>query len=82
MQQEVTLEATLSNNRLRCRPAELYLGAYMSGQQIHLFVFWDGNVYETDVVKTWLSEVQNAAEYYLGMTEEFDYISENVVSRL
>lgn len=53
-----------SRTHLRCRPAELYLGASTSRRQLHLSVSWDGNVYDETIVKEWLEEVKNAAEWY------------------
>ena len=50
---------------LRCRPAELYLGAIMVQQRMVLFVYWDGNVYDETVVKTWMEEVQAATIHFL-----------------
>jgi len=79
---EPILRATLTTNRLRCRPSELYLGTFMSGRQIHLFVFWDGNVYETALIKEWLDEVRNATEWYLGDAEETSNAYACVSSRL
>ncbi|TFK55121.1 hypothetical protein OE88DRAFT_1001759 [Heliocybe sulcata] len=51
---------------LHCRPAELYLGASTSRDKLYMNVFWDGNVYDSDLVKEWLDEVKNAAVWYLG----------------
>ncbi|GLB34885.1 hypothetical protein LshimejAT787_0204500 [Lyophyllum shimeji] len=55
-----------SQTRLHCRPAELYLGAATTRQQLHLNVFWDMNVYEEDTIREWLNEVREATEFYLG----------------
>ncbi|KAG6866976.1 hypothetical protein C0991_003892 [Blastosporella zonata] len=55
-----------SGVRLHCRPAELYLGASTIQKRLHLFIYWDKNVYEEDVVKEWLEEVRGAAEVFLG----------------
>ncbi|KAJ3515915.1 hypothetical protein NLJ89_g1458 [Agrocybe chaxingu] len=54
---------------LHCRPTELYLGASTSGQQLKLHVFFDGNVYDDEVVSEWLDDVVLATEYYLGAPE-------------
>ncbi|KZT28425.1 hypothetical protein NEOLEDRAFT_1086705 [Neolentinus lepideus HHB14362 ss-1] len=51
---------------LHCRPAELYLGATTSRDMLYINVFWDGNVYDSKLVKEWLEEVKNAALWYLG----------------
>ncbi|KAJ7583480.1 hypothetical protein C8J56DRAFT_830760 [Mycena floridula] len=50
---------------LHCRPAELYLGAATTRKQLHLSIFWDGNVYERDVILEWLNEVQSAIRHYI-----------------
>ncbi|CAA7267551.1 unnamed protein product [Cyclocybe aegerita] len=54
---------------LHCRPTELYLGASTSAQQLKLHVFFDGNVYDDEVVSEWLDDVVSATEYYLGTPE-------------
>lgn len=60
---------------------ELYLGANMSNHRMHLFVFWDSNVYEERLVKEWLDEVRNATEWYLGR-EEAVHVTETEKARL
>ncbi|KIK65679.1 hypothetical protein GYMLUDRAFT_39184 [Collybiopsis luxurians FD-317 M1] len=60
-----TLHLIKSTTRLRCRPAELYLGAASSRGQLRLTIFWDENVYERDVVQEWLDEVVGATEWFL-----------------
>lgn len=59
----------LSTNRLRCRPGELYLGAYTTRQRVKIFVFWDGNVYDREMVCEWITGVKEAFEWYLGQDE-------------
>lgn len=61
------LHLVSSQTRLHCRPAELYLGAATTRQQLHLNVYWDNNVYEEDTVNEWLMEVRNAVQFYLGL---------------
>lgn len=58
----------LRSNRthLQCRPTELYLGASTSQGQLQFAIYWDSNVYDDATVHEWLSEVQSAAEWYLG----------------
>lgn len=51
---------------LRCRPAELYLGAATSRGQLDLYVFYDSHVYAKDVVDEWLAELREATIWYLG----------------
>lgn len=67
---EPVLRLVTSETRLHCRPGELYLGASTSRGQLHLNVFWDGNVYDEDLVKEWLDEVRGATELYLGRTND------------
>ena len=62
----------LSTNRLRCRPGELYLGAYTTRQRIKLFVFWDGNIYDRDMIREWIEGVKEAFEWYLGQGSDGD----------
>jgi len=64
-----SLHLNTSNTMLRCRPAELYLGAATSSKQLHMNVFWDNNVIEEDVVTEWLNEVQCATDFYLGQDD-------------
>lgn len=62
----VRLELMASASRLRCRPSELYLGAATVQQRLHIYVCWDSNVYEDDIVAEWLEEVKIAIEFYLS----------------
>ena len=55
--------------RLHTRPAELYLGALSSRGRLSMYVFYDGNVYEEEVVSEWLDEVRGAVLWYLGQTQ-------------
>jgi len=59
-----------SGSRLHCRPAELYLGASTVQQQLGLYVFWDQNAFDREMVEEWLGEVRGAAEFYLGQTKQ------------
>jgi hypothetical protein len=56
--------------RLHCRPAELYLGASTTRQQLDFYVFWDQNVFDRETVEEWLGEVRGAAEFYLGQKKQ------------
>ncbi|KAH7909778.1 hypothetical protein BJ138DRAFT_187093 [Hygrophoropsis aurantiaca] len=51
---------------LHARFGELYLGASTSRKELQYFVFYDGNVFEQEVVKEWLDEVRDATMWYLG----------------
>ncbi len=51
---------------LHCRPAELYLGSSTFGKKLTMAVYWDKNVYDEPTVIEWLSDVVEAAKYYLG----------------
>lgn len=55
-----------SASRLRCRPAELYLGSSMKNRQLFFWVSFDANVYEEVMVQEWLGEFKAVAEFYLG----------------
>ncbi|KIJ69308.1 hypothetical protein HYDPIDRAFT_36382 [Hydnomerulius pinastri MD-312] len=57
-----------SRVHLHTRPAELYLGAATARKQLHLSVFYDGNVYEEAIVREWLDEVRDAVLWYLGQS--------------
>ena len=50
---------------LHCRPAELYLGASTFRKQMKFHVFWDGNVYDNEVVRDWLEELVETSKVYL-----------------
>ncbi|OJA14295.1 hypothetical protein AZE42_10486 [Rhizopogon vesiculosus] len=63
---KIVLES--SGGYLHCRPNELYLGATTSRKQLHLSVFYDGNVYQESVVQEWVEEVKDAALWYLGQS--------------
>lgn len=54
--------------QLHLRPAELYLGALTWRSQLNMYVFYDRNVYEHEVVKEWLDEVRGAVLWYLGQS--------------
>ncbi|KAG9316764.1 hypothetical protein JVU11DRAFT_2826 [Chiua virens] len=51
---------------LHTRPAELYLGAWSTGGQLHFYSFYDSNVFEEAVVKEWMDEIKGAVSWYLG----------------
>ena len=50
---------------LHCRPMELYLGASTFLKRLKFYIFWDGNVYDGDVVEDWLQELVEATKVYL-----------------
>ncbi|KAF9446330.1 hypothetical protein P691DRAFT_761736 [Macrolepiota fuliginosa MF-IS2] len=50
---------------LRCRPRELYLGARTARGQLRINVYFDANVYGTDLVRGWLDEVKEATKHNL-----------------
>jgi hypothetical protein len=60
-----TIEIVKSWTKLSVRAAELYLGAETKDQELSIFISWDGNVYEDELVKEWLEEIRKATEYYL-----------------
>ena len=60
-----TIEVITSWKKLSVRAAELYLGAETKDRELSIFVSWDGNVYEDELVKDWLEEIKKATEYYL-----------------
>jgi hypothetical protein len=66
---EAKLVVEYSRTYLHARPAELYVGAATSRKQLHLSVYYDGNVYEENVVREWLEEVKDAALWYLGQSQ-------------
>jgi hypothetical protein len=51
---------------IRCRPAELYLGAATSQQQLNITISWDENVFDEGLVRDWLEEIRGAINFYLG----------------
>jgi hypothetical protein len=60
-----TVTIVKSWKKLSVRAAELYLGAETKDQELSIFVSWDGNVFEDELVREWLGEVGKATEYYL-----------------
>jgi hypothetical protein len=66
---EAKIVVEYSRLHLHARPAELYVGAATSRKQLHLSVFYDGNVYEESVVREWLEEIKDAALWYLGQCD-------------
>lgn len=60
------VQIVASETHLRCRPAELYLGASTTRGQMQMLVYFDENVYEHAVVQEWLGEVREATLWYLG----------------
>jgi len=68
MKEDIAPRIVVENatTRLHTRPAELYLGALTSRGQLNMYVSYDANVYEGEVVKEWLDEVRGAVLWYLG----------------
>ena len=58
------------HTHLYTHPAELYLGAFTSRGELCMFVHYDRNVYEDEVVKEWLDEVKGAVMWYLGQSHQ------------
>lgn len=54
---------------LRCRPGELYLGARTFKGSLTFFLFYDRNVFASNVVKEWMKEVRAATNWYLCSDE-------------
>lgn len=65
---EAKLVLEYSRTYLHARPAELYVGAATLHKQLHFEIFYDGNVYQKNVVQEWLEEVKDAALWYLGQS--------------
>jgi len=63
---EVKMVVEHSITRLRCRPAELYVGAVTLRKQLAFGLFYDGNVYQENLVQEWLDEIKGATSWYLG----------------
>jgi hypothetical protein len=59
------LSVVHSDTYLRCRPTELYLGADTTHGRMRMHVFYDGNVYEKELVDEWLEEIRAATIWYL-----------------
>ncbi|EJD06369.1 uncharacterized protein FOMMEDRAFT_165197 [Fomitiporia mediterranea MF3/22] len=57
---------------LRCRPGELYLGAFTSCGDLKFVTFVDANVYDPDIVQEWMEDVKAATVYYLGSLSDED----------
>ena len=55
---------------LYTHPAELYLGALTSRGELCMFIYYDRNVYEDEVVKEWSDEVKGAVMWYLGQSHQ------------
>ena len=60
------LRITSIRHYLRCRPAEFYISALSYQQELQLCVFCDTRAYDEALVREWLSNVGQAAEWYLG----------------
>ncbi|KAF7309981.1 hypothetical protein MIND_00370900 [Mycena indigotica] len=57
-----------SDLHLRCRPGELYVGAKTIQGVTELWVFYDRNTYQEEVVHEWLDEIcQGLAHYLVGV---------------
>ena len=57
-----------SGIHLHGRPAELYLSADSSHGRLNMYVFYDSNVFEEEVVTEWSNEIREAVIWYLGGT--------------
>ncbi|KAF4602488.1 hypothetical protein EYR40_005697 [Pleurotus pulmonarius] len=68
--QKPLLRIIATETYLRCRPGELYLGSATARNMLHMYVFFDGNIYEESVVDEWLKEIKDAAIWYLGQEDE------------
>ncbi|TFK76291.1 hypothetical protein BDN72DRAFT_755683 [Pluteus cervinus] len=55
-----------SATRLRCRPMELYLVTTTFRDKLQMYVFFDKDVYDQEVVEEWLEEIRAATLHYLG----------------
>ncbi|VDC01216.1 unnamed protein product [Peniophora sp. CBMAI 1063] len=62
---ETRLRRLQSRMYLRCRPAELYLGAATIQERLQVFIYFDANVYTEEDVQEWLHEVKEAMMCYL-----------------
>ncbi|KZV65109.1 hypothetical protein PENSPDRAFT_587382 [Peniophora sp. CONT] len=60
-----TLRRVRSKMYLRCRPAELYLGAASVKGELQVYIFYDENVYDGKDVEEWLGEVREALLCYM-----------------
>ena len=60
------LRITSIRHYLRCRPAEFYISSLSYHQELQLLVLYDTRAYNEALVREWLSNVGQAAEWYLG----------------
>jgi len=60
-----TVRFERQKGHLRCRPAELYLGALMRHKKLEFFVYYDGNVFDERIVRLWVDEAKAATLHYL-----------------
>jgi hypothetical protein len=44
----------------------LYLGSATVAGEMRMYVFYDANVFEYDIVREWLGEVRDATIHYLA----------------
>jgi hypothetical protein len=63
--QQTSIELLEVRSRQHCRPAELYLGASTFRQKLKFHLYWDGNVYDAELVHDWLEELMETARVYL-----------------
>ncbi|KIJ61883.1 hypothetical protein HYDPIDRAFT_158855 [Hydnomerulius pinastri MD-312] len=68
-----TLRVEYWRTHLHARPAELYLGASKCQHKLQYNVFYDGNVFDDNVVQEWLDEVLEATSWYLGCSHEVEH---------
>jgi hypothetical protein len=44
----------------------IYLTVMGNFGRLWVWCWWDGNAYDSDLIKEWVDEVANAATFYLG----------------
>ncbi|KAJ2926975.1 hypothetical protein H1R20_g10118, partial [Candolleomyces eurysporus] len=64
-QQAIAIELLQVCSFLHCRPMELYLGASTFREKLKFYTFWDGHVYDTEIVNRWLAESIETTRVYL-----------------
>lgn len=47
------------------RPGELYLGSITQNNRLSIYVSWDRNVYDDDLIEEWLNEIKSGTLHYL-----------------
>jgi len=64
---------------LRVKPAQIYLSFVGGFGRLWIGCWWDGNVFEEEMVKEWVEEVASAANYYLG--DECEHLHGNSLQK-